>query len=210
MGIFLRIQLFKVIPHCTSLSLILSLSFCSIPPFYAVFLFCHLFLSFSRSHRHKHTQQTDKPTFSQLLAWAHLFMGFSCGEDHFVSALKPLFLSPTPSFIKWVIGECVNRQESFAVFSFFSLLLYCTIAYAKQFYIFQDGKESEFPLIDETSATQQQKQERKRPRTLKAKIPTETNRSQEKVLLIHNHACNLWFDRKWFAKSSHDISIVRN
>ncbi|KAG5029296.1 hypothetical protein JHK87_012810 [Glycine soja] len=47
-------------------------------------------------------------------------MGFSCGEDHFVSALKPLFLSPTPSFIKW------------------------------------DGKESEFPLIDETSATQQQ------------------------------------------------------
>lgn len=85
-----------------------------------------------------------------------MFMGFSCGEDHFVSALKPLFLSPTPSFIKWVIGECVNRQESFAVFSFFSLLLYCTIAYAKQFYIFQDGKESEFPLIDETSATQQQ------------------------------------------------------
>ena len=34
--------------------------------------------------------------------------------------------------------------------------------------------------------------------------------SQEKVLLIHDHACNLWFDRKWFAKSSHDISMVRN
>ena len=37
-----------------------------------------------------------------------------------------------------------------------------------------------------------------------------TNHSQEKVLLIHDHACNPWFDRKWFAKPSHDISMVRN
>ena len=55
------------------------------------------------------------------------------------------------------------------------------------------------------------KRKRKRPKTLKAKFPTKkTNHSQEKVLLIHDHACNLWFDRKWFAKSSHDISMVRN
>jgi len=37
-----------------------------------------------------------------------------------------------------------------------------------------------------------QKQKRKRPKTLKAKFPTKkTNHSQEKVLLIHDHACNL-------------------
>ena len=32
----------------------------------------------------------------------------------------------------------------------------------------------------------------------------------ENVLLIHDHARNLWFDRKWFAKLSHDISMVQN
>ena len=36
-----------------------------------------------------------------------------------------------------------------------------------------------------------QKQKRKRPRILKTKFPKETNHSQEKVLLIHDHACNL-------------------
>ena len=38
----------------------------------------------------------------------------------------------------------------------------------------------------------EQKQKRKRPRTPKAQIsPKKTNHSQEKVLLIHDHACNL-------------------
>ena len=43
----------------------------------------------------------------------------------------------------------------------------------------------------------------------RAKFPTK-NTISEKALLIHDHACNLWFDRKWFAKSSHDISMFRN
>ena len=43
----------------------------------------------------------------------------------------------------------------------------------------------------------------------RAKFPTK-NTISEKALLIHDHACNLWFDRKWFAESSHDISMVRN
>jgi len=32
----------------------------------------------------------------------------------------------------------------------------------------------------------------------------------QKVLLIRDHMCNLWFDRKWLANSSHDISMVWN
>jgi len=34
----------------------------------------------------------------------------------------------------------------------------------------------------------------------KPNFPQKANHFQEKVLLIHDHACNLWFDRKWFAK----------
>ena len=30
------------------------------------------------------------------------------------------------------------------------------------------------------------------------------------ALIIHDYSCYLWFDRKWFTKSSHDISMVRN
>jgi len=51
-----------------------------------------------------------------------------------------------------------------------------------------------------------EKEQVKMPR---AKFPTK-NTVPEKSLLIHDHACNLWFDRKWFAKSSHDISMVWN
>ena len=56
-----------------------------------------------------------------------------------------------------------------------------------------------------------QKQKRKRPKknTQSQIFHQEETHSQEKVLLIHDHACNLWFDRKWFAKSSHDIPLVR-
>ena len=54
-----------------------------------------------------------------------------------------------------------------------------------------------------------QKQKRKRSKYSDPNFPTK-NTIPEKVLLIHDHACNLWFYRKWFAKSSHDISMVRN
>ena len=56
---------------------------------------------------------------------------------------------------------------------------------------------------------------RKRPKHPKSKPPTKAklptkHTIPKKVLLIHDCACYLWFDRKWFAKSSHDISIVQN
>ena len=43
-----------------------------------------------------------------------------------------------------------------------------------------------------------------------SQISHKKNTIPEKFLLIRDHTCNLWFDRKWFAKSSHDISMVRN
>ena len=52
------------------------------------------------------------------------------------------------------------------------------------------------------------KRERKRPKLPKPNFPPKSNFLN--VLLIHDYACCLWFDRKWFAKSSHDISMVRN
>jgi len=54
-----------------------------------------------------------------------------------------------------------------------------------------------------------QKQKRKMPKHSEPNS-SQKHYSQEKVLLIHDHVCNLWFDRKWFAESSHDISMVRN
>ena len=55
-----------------------------------------------------------------------------------------------------------------------------------------------------------QKQKRKRPKTHKSQKSHQRNPFPREVLLIHDHACNLWFNRKWFAKSSHDISMVWN
>jgi len=52
------------------------------------------------------------------------------------------------------------------------------------------------------------KRERQRPKLPKSSFPPRSNFLN--VLLIHDYACCLWFDRKWFAKSSHDISMVRN
>ena len=42
---------------------------------------------------------------------------------------------------------------------------------------------------------------------IQSQIPHQ-NTIPEKVLLIHDHTRHLWFDRKWFAKLSHDISMV--
>ena len=61
-----------------------------------------------------------------------------------------------------------------------------------------------------------QKQKRKRPtknqkpKTHKSRKTHQKNPFPWEVLLIHDHACNFWFDRKYFAKTSHDISMVRN
>jgi len=52
------------------------------------------------------------------------------------------------------------------------------------------------------------KQKRKRLKPPKPNYPPKS--SFLNVLLIHDFACYLWFDRKWFAKSSHDISMVQN
>ena len=53
-----------------------------------------------------------------------------------------------------------------------------------------------------------QKQKRKRPKHSEPNSPPKTLFPKEKSywsMITHN----LWYDRKWFAKSSHDISMVR-
>jgi len=54
------------------------------------------------------------------------------------------------------------------------------------------------------------KTEKEKAKKLKSQNSHQKNPFPRKVLLIHDHTCNLWFDGKWFAKSSHNISMVRN